>query len=84
MKNINKAVALEYDGKVPRIRATAVGFLAERLLDIAREHNITIYRDPDLAEVLSRFEAGTEIPEGLYRAAAEVLAFCYRTNNDVK
>lgn len=81
---MKKGVALAYDGEVPRIVARAAGELYERLLEIAREHGITIYEDPDLVEVLSAMETGSAIPPDLYRSVAEVLALCYRVNRDFR
>ena len=56
----------------------------KKLLDIADEYNITIVEDADLAEVLSRLKTGIEIPEDLFRAVAEVLAYCYKMNRNFK
>ncbi len=84
MKDERTGVALEYSGEVPKILAVARGMLFERLIRIAREHNITIYQDSDLAQVLAQLPAGSEIPETLFRAVSEVLAYCYRINSDFK
>lgn len=84
MKEDRTGVALEYSGDVPKILAVARGMLFERLIRIAREHNITIYQDPDLAQVLAQLPVGSEIPEALFRAVSEVLAYCYRINSDFK
>jgi type III secretion system FlhB-like substrate exporter len=54
--------------------------LADRIIEIARENGVYIHEDPDLAAVLSRLDVDTEIPEELYRAVAEILAFVYRLN----
>ncbi|MGE4417888.1 MAG: EscU/YscU/HrcU family type III secretion system export apparatus switch protein, partial [Marinobacterium sp.] len=43
----------------------------------AQEHDIHIHESPELIEVLIRLELGEEIPEALYRAIAEVIAFAY-------
>lgn len=77
-------VALEYSGDIPKILAVVRGILFDRLVQIAQEHNITIYRDSDLAQVLSQLPVGSEIPETLFRAVSEVLAYCYRINADFK
>jgi flagellar biosynthesis protein len=78
-----RAVALRYDTEsdsAPRIVAKGQGYLADRIVEIAREHDVHIHSDPQLAGVLSRLDIDTEIPETLYRAIAEVLAFVYRMN----
>lgn len=82
MEKQKKAVALGYTGgkSVPEILAVARGLLVERLLKIAEENSITVYRNADLAETLSALGAGSPVPESLYRAVAEVLAYCYRVN----
>ncbi|HPI22900.1 MAG TPA: EscU/YscU/HrcU family type III secretion system export apparatus switch protein [Spirochaetota bacterium] len=76
------AAAIGYAGadSLPRVLAAAQGALVARLLEMAAAHDVPVYRDADLAEVLSRLEAGSEIPEELFRAVAEVLAYCYRVN----
>ena len=69
--------------RAPRISAKGAGYLAERIIEIAKEHGIGIYEDPDLVEVLSKLDLNHEIPESLYRAVAEVLAFVYRLNQEM-
>lgn len=79
-----KAIAIKYDpskDQVPQIIAKGKGFLAEKILKIAREKGIPIKDDPILAEALYTIEIGEEIPESLYEAVAEVLAFIFRLRN---
>ncbi|AKH19548.1 EscU/YscU/HrcU family type III secretion system export apparatus switch protein [Sedimenticola thiotaurini] len=72
------AVALLYDGEnTPRITAKGEGKLAEQIFQLAREHNIPLENDPQLAAILAQIPLGDEIPESLYRAIAEVIAFAY-------
>ena len=78
------AVALEYSDDLPVIISSARGYLAEKLLDIAKLNNITIYKDSDMAEILSKLDTGTEIPENLFIATAEILAYCYKVNSKFK
>ena len=49
-----KGVALKYTGEIPKIIAIARGNLLEKLLELAKQNNITILKDPDLAEILSK------------------------------
>jgi flagellar biosynthesis protein len=81
---MQKSVALQYDKDAPKIIASARGILAEKLLKIAMEKNITIYKDNDLAEILSKFKAGDVIPETLFGAVSVVMAYCYRINSDFR
>ena len=86
-ENRKKAVALGYNeaaDRAPRVIAKGKGLIAERIIDIAKEHGIHTYSDPDLVEVLSAVEIDREIPKELYRAVAEVLAFVYRLNTAYK
>jgi len=73
------AVALFYDGKTtPRVTAKGQGHVAEEILALAREHNVPLYEDAALASLLARIDLGEKIPEKLYVAVAEVIAFAYR------
>jgi flagellar biosynthesis protein len=72
------AIALNYDQKnAPTVAATGQNELAERIVELAEEHDIPLHNDPELAALLSRIPLGDEIPENLYRAVAEVIAFAY-------
>lgn len=72
------AIALEYDGEnAPRLTAKGQDALARRILELAREHEVPMHQDPQLAALLAQIPVGDEIPEALYRAVAEVIAFAY-------
>lgn len=76
---LRTAVALRYDGHgAPRVTAKGRGYVAEEILALAREHSIPLHEDTALVSLLARLELNEEIPEKLYRAVAEVLAFAYR------
>lgn len=78
-----RAVALRYvaqDDAAPKVIASGQGVIAERILEIAREEGIHIQEDPDLVALLAKLDVGTPVPEELYKAVAEVLAFVYRLN----
>ena len=75
------AVALGYDpekGGAPTVVARGHGLIAEQIIRLAEEHQVHIHKSPELLEVLIRLELDEEIPESLYRAIAEVIAFAYR------
>ena len=73
------AVALRYDGTgAPRVTARGRGEVADRILAIAREHQIPVREDRNLVQLLALVELGDEVPAELYRAVAEVIAFAYR------
>jgi len=78
-----RAVAVRYQPEkedAPRLLASGQGEVARKILEIARKHGVPAYSDPELVEILGRFEPGTVIPEELYQVMAEVLAFIYRLN----
>lgn len=73
-----RAVALEWDRQhAPRITASGSGVTAEQILRIAEDHGIPLHQDPGLSEALAQVPLGEEIPESLYIAVAEVLAFVF-------
>ncbi len=86
MEKEKKGTAVTYNENkgVPEIIAHARGQFVEKLIQIAKDHNIIIHRDADLAESLSVLEIGAELPENLYIAMTEVLAYCYRVNAQFK
>lgn len=78
------AVALRYrrhDDPAPRITAAGTGPVAERILEIAREHDLPLREDPDLIEALALLNLNALIPPELYDVIAEVLAWAYRANS---
>jgi len=71
-------VALLYDGEnAPTVTAKGSGHVAEEILKIAKEHNIPLHEDAELAQLLSQLELGDEIPRALYVTIAQVIAFAY-------
>ena len=78
-----KAVALKYDRKkdnAPRVIAKGRGEIAKKIIEVAKAHNVPMYEDKNLIQILEALDLETEIPPELYRAVAEVLAFIYRLN----
>jgi flagellar biosynthesis protein FlhB len=76
------AVALRYDGTkpAPELVAKGVDHLARTIREIAEEAGVTIVHSPPLARALYRdVELGELIPEELFQAVAEILAFVFRT-----
>jgi len=79
-----QGVALRYEPKrerAPRVVAKGRGYLADKILELAREHNIPIRQDKNLLQILSRLDLNDEIPPEIYKAVAEILAFIYRLSN---
>lgn len=71
-----RAVALRYDGLgAPRVSAKGDNWLAEEILALATENGIPIHHDAALVGLLAQLELDQEIPEALWQAVAEILAF---------
>ncbi len=79
---VTYAVALRYDRtsmNAPRVVAKGKGWLAQRIREEALRWHVPIVPNPPLARSLyAQVELGEEIPNTLYQAVAEVLAYVYR------
>ena len=76
--NKKKAVALGYNrsqDNAPKVLASGAGEIANKIISLAKEHDIPIKEDPDLIEILSKVEVDQEIPPNLYKAVAEIFTF---------
>jgi len=82
-----KAVALKYEQKkdsAPKVVAKGRGWIAEKIIDLARKHGVPLKEDDTLVEVLSKLEIYEEIPVELYKAVAEILVFVYQIKGKIK
>ncbi len=75
------AVALRYDAEnmsAPKVVAKGAGLIAAKIREIAEEHGVPLVEDKPLARALYRdVELDGFIPENLFQAVAEVLAYVY-------
>ena len=81
------AVALTYElerDDAPRVAAKGKGMVAEKIIELARKHNITVREDADLALMLSKLDLDTPIPLEAYAAVAEILSYIYKANQAAK
>lgn len=76
------AVALRYNHRAmaaPKVVAKGRNYLARRIRERARAHEVPVVENPPLARALyDSTEVGQEIPVHLYRAVAEILAYLHR------
>ena len=74
------AVALSYDvgDTAPKILATGKGYVAEKMIEVAKQENVPLHKDEKLANTLSKLEIGDYIPKELYGVVAEILVFVDR------
>jgi flagellar biosynthesis protein len=83
-KPVKKAVALRYIpalDRAPKVTAKGSGLLAQKIIELAREHGIPLKEDPVLIQILSQLDFYQEIPPSIYVVVAEILAFVYSVNN---
>ena len=76
------AVALSYEDRgsgAPRVVAKGADLVAARIRAIGETHHVPVLEAPALARAIYRHsDIGEEIPEKLYTAVAEVLAYVYQ------
>lgn len=70
------AVAISYDpdSSAPTVKAVGRGLVAEKILKIAKNHDIEISENPEVVEALMNIPIGEEIPEIMFHAVAIILA----------
>ena len=79
------AVALKYEEpRVPRVVASGRGAIAENIIGTASANGVPVRENPELAEALAKLDLDEEIPENLYRAVAQVLAFILRASGHLR
>lgn len=73
------AVALSYKAgeHAPKVVAKGYGLMAERIVEQARSAGVFVHDSPALVNLLMQLDLDDQIPEPLYRAVAEVLAFVH-------
>ncbi len=78
------AIAIKYDNNAmdaPVVLAKGQELVAEKIRELARENNIPLVENPPVARLLhSKVEVGKAIPEELFKAVAEILAYVYSLN----
>ncbi len=75
-----RASALHYrpGDAAPRVVATGSGLVAERLIAAAREAGVPVREDAALTRALEALDLGDAVPEAMWTAVAEALAWAYR------
>ena len=79
------ALAVKYESKSmesPKVLAKGAQFVAEKIVEIAKNNNVAVVQNVQLARAMYRVvEVDQEIPPDLYMPMAEVLAYVYRLKN---
>lgn len=82
-----KAVALRYQPDqhdAPAVVAKGEGYMAHKIIESAKQHNVPIQEDAPLVEVLSELDLNEQIPVELYSLVAEVLTFIYQSDKKAR
>jgi len=81
-----RATALGYEPgqHAPRVLATGMGAVAQRIVQTAREAGVPVRSDPALVEALAVLELGDEVPPSMWVAVAETLAWAYRVDQKAR
>jgi flagellar biosynthesis protein len=77
-KEITEVAALQYspdENQSPKVIALGKGVIGEKILEAAKENNIPVFQDANLAHTLNKLHIGEEIPAELYAIVAEILVF---------
>lgn len=84
-KSIRQAAALKYDiekDDVPYVVALGEGYLAEKMIEKAKDEGVKIVEDKSLASMLQKVSVGDDIPEELYSIVAQILVFINSVDQD--
>ena len=83
-EKIFSAVALRYPewAEAPYISAKAKGSVAQRLVEIAKQNDVPVVEDAQMANVLSIQNVGSLIPESTYSAIATIFAFIIKLDEE--
>ena len=82
MPDPNVTAALRYTGTgAPRVVAAGRGHIAATILETARDAGVPVHKDPELADALALLALGDEVPDELWAAVAEALAWAYSVSD---
>ncbi|MFI3253359.1 MAG: EscU/YscU/HrcU family type III secretion system export apparatus switch protein [Eubacteriales bacterium] len=72
-----RAVALKYDQSsgAPIIVASGMGYMAEKMVEVAEDNGVPIYEDNSLATMLSQLQLGQSVPPELYQAIVQIYVY---------
>jgi FlhB-like protein len=85
--NRNKAVALKYNAEIddaPVVIASGYGSVADKIIDVAEQNGVPVYRDDSAASLLCMLEVGGTIPAELYEVVAAIYCELIKTASDIK
>ena len=87
MEKSFKAAALKYDqeeSNAPTLIAKGQGGVAKKILELAQEHDVSIFQNKALVDSLLNLELQEEIPPRLYQAVAELFSWLMKVENSAR
>jgi flagellar biosynthesis protein len=77
-----RAAALKYESNynAPIVTAAGMGYIADKIIEEAEKNEVPVVYNKELAELLTNVDVGSYIPEELYNAVAEVIAYIMDTD----
>ncbi len=80
------AVAMKYDSEkdsAPKVVAKGIDFIAQKIKDLAREHDVPIIENPALARALyEQVEIDEDLPQDFYKTLAEIFSYIYELKSN--
>lgn len=83
----NKAVALKYnaeDDAAPIVIASGYGITADKIIDIAEQRGIPVFRDDSAASLMCMLDIGANVPQELYEVVAAIYVELLKKSAEVK
>lgn len=78
-ERLQRAAALKYSESDPEaapvVVASGSGCIAQKIIGVAEQSGVPVFRDNSLATLLSQLQTGTEIPPEFYRAVVDIYVF---------
>ena len=87
MSKKSKAVALKYNVEedlAPIVIASGYGEVAERIINVAEQRGIPVFRDDSAVSLLCMLEVGSNIPPELYEVVAAIYCQLLKTSYKLK
>jgi flagellar biosynthesis protein len=77
-----KAVAMKYkayEDHAPKVIAKGSGEIAKKIIQKAKEFDVSIFQNAELTDMLMNVEINEEVPAELYKAVVEVFIWLHKT-----
>lgn len=76
--------SLDSSHNAPVVVAAGLGYVAQKIIDVAQDNNVPVFQDDALAALLSQLGAGSEIPPELYQAIVDIYVYFLNYSLDDK